>query len=223
MPERSGTDFLDALTPDERRALLQLGRRRRFPRGAALFREGERSDGVFLVLEGRVKISYFTDEGREVVLSVRGPGDLLGELSTLDGEPRSASGTAMGTVEAILVPAEAFLAFVEAHLRVGLVLLRMLSRRLREATRRRIEYGTYDTLGRVARRLLELAEEGTATRGAGIEIPLRLSQEELAGWVGASREAVSRALRLLRQRGWVATHRRGVVILELEALRRRAL
>lgn len=223
MPERSGPGFLDALTPDEGRALLQLGRRRRFRRGAALFREGERSDGVFLVLAGRVKISYFTDAGREVVLSVRGPGDLLGELSTLDGEPRSASGTAMDTVEAVLVPADAFLAFVEARPRVGLVLLRMLSRRLREATRRRIEYGAYDTLGRVARRLVEMAGEGTPARGAGIEIPLRLSQEELAGWVGASREAVSRALRLLRQRGWVATHRRGVVILDLEALRRRAL
>lgn len=223
MPERSGTDFLDALTPDERRALLQLGRRRRFRRGAVLFREGERSDGVFLVLEGRVKVSYFTDAGREIVLSVRGPGDLLGELSTLDGEPRSASGIAMGTVEAVLVPAEAFLAFLEAHPRVSLALLRMLSRRLREATRRRIEYGAYDTLGRVARRLVELAREGTLPAGTEIEIPLRLSQEELAGWVGASREAVSKALRVLRRRGWVATHRRGVVILDLEALRRRAL
>jgi CRP-like cAMP-binding protein len=164
-------------------------------------------------------VSFFTDEGREIVLAVRGPGELLGELSTIDGEPRSATGSALGPVEALTVGAEAFVGFLEEYPRVALVLLRTLTRRLREATRRRIEYGAMDTTGRVATRLLELAEQYGEASGDSVRILLPLSQEELAGWVGASREAVSKALGALRARGWIATHRRGITILDPTALR----
>jgi len=215
-PPTSG--FLGNLTPEEARAFLRRGRRRRYRRGAALFREGEHSEGVLAVLTGRVKVSFFTDQGREIVLAVRGPGELLGELSTIDGEPRSATGTALGPVEALAVAAEAFTTFLEEYPRVALVLLRTVSRRLREATRRRIEYGALDTTGRVAARLVELAEQyGEASEGH-VRILLPLTQEELAGWVGASREAVSKALGALRARGWIETHRRGITVLDPTAL-----
>ncbi len=214
--------FFGGLTTPERDAFLRRGRRRRFPSGAALFREGERSEGVVVVLSGRIKVSFFTDEGREIVLSVRGAGDLLGELSTIDGEPRSATGTALGPVEALLVGAQDFAAILEEHPRVSVVLLQMMSRRMREATRRRIEYGAFDTLGRVASRLVELADQYGEASATGVRIILPLTQVELAGWVGASREAVSKALRTLRQRGAVETHRRGITVLDREALRRQA-
>lgn len=221
MADRSASSgFLGSLTAEEQRAFVRRGRRRRYRGGAALFREGERSEGVLAVLGGRVKVSYFTDEGREILLSVRGPGELLGELSTIDGEPRSATGTALGPVEALVVDAEGFAGFLEEHPRVGVVLLKMLSRRLREATRRRIEYGALDTTGRVAARLVELAGQYGEASGAGVRILLPLTQEELAGWVGASREAVSKALRMLRGRGWIETHRRGITVLDRDALRR---
>ncbi len=212
--------FLSNLSPQEHRAFFRRGRRRRYRGGAALFREGEWSEGVLAVLSGRVKVSYFTDEGREIVLAVRGPGELLGELSTIDGEPRSATGTALGPVEALAVSAEAFAGFLEEYPGVGLVLLRTMSRRLREATRRRIEYGALDTTGRVAARLLELAEQYGEASGGRVRILLPLTQEELAGWIGASREAVSKALRTLRARGWIETRRRGITLLDRTALRR---
>ncbi|MGH2453677.1 MAG: Crp/Fnr family transcriptional regulator [bacterium] len=219
MADRAPSGFLGSLTAQEYRAFLRRGRRRRFRSGAMLFREGERSDGVLAVLSGRVKVSYFTDEGREIVLAVRGSGELLGELSTIDGEPRSATGTALGPVEALAVSGEAFTEFLQEFPRVSLVLLRTISRRLREATRRRIEYGSLDTTARVAARLVELADQYGEAFGSSVRILLPLTQEELAGWVGASREAVSKALRALRQRGWIETHRRGVTVLNRDALR----
>jgi CRP-like cAMP-binding protein len=125
-------------------------------------------------------------------------------------------------VEALLIPTGRFLGFIETHPRVAIVLLQMLSRRLRDADRKRIEFAAYDSVGRVARRLVELADRFGESSEDGLRITLPLSQQELAAWVGASREAVSKALHTLRARKWVETARRGVTVLDLEALRRRA-
>jgi len=98
----------------------------------------------------------------------------------------------------------------------------MLSSRLRDADRKRIEFGAYDTLGRLATRLLELVERFGEPTERGVRIALPLTQDELAGWIGSSREAVARALQALRARGYVETRRRTIVVLDLDALRRRA-
>lgn len=214
--------FAGALTPEERERLARDGRRRRFPRGSTLFNEGERSDRVVIVLSGRVKVSYFTEHGREVVLAVRSSGDILGELSALDGEPRSATATALEPVEALVLAAGQFRDFVCTHPRTALVLLEMLSGRLRDADRKRVEFGAYDSVGRVARRLVELAEDYGVPDVNGVRIALPLSQEELAGWIGASRKAVGNALQWLRGRGLVETRRRSITIRDVEALRKRA-
>lgn len=175
-----------------------------------------------VVLEGRVKVSYFTEEGKEVVLAIRGSGDILGDLSAIDGEPLSATVTALDNVDAQVVTADEFLSFLESHSRVGLVLLRMLSQRLREADLKRIEFGAYDTLGRVARRLVELADRFGERSDTGVRITLPLSQEELAGWTGSSREAVAKALQVFRTRGWIETARREITILDPAELGKRA-
>jgi CRP/FNR family transcriptional regulator, cyclic AMP receptor protein len=214
--------FAAALTAEERQALMADGRRRRFPKGSTLFNEGDRSDRIVILVSGRVKVSYFTDDGREVVLAVRSPGDLLGELSTLDGEARSATATALEPVDAVLVPAGQFRTFLETHPHAALMLLELLSRRLRDADRKRVEFGAYDTVGRVARRLVELAQEFGERDGEGVRITLPLSQDELAGWVGASRKAVGNALAWLRRRGLIETRRRGITVLDPGALRDRA-
>ncbi len=215
------TGFLGALSAPECDALEERASRRRHTRGAALFREHEDSDSVVVVLSGRVKVSTVTD-GREVVLAFRGPGDLVGELSAIERRPRSATVTAVEPVEALTLAASEFRAFLHAHPRVALLLLEMLSRRLRDADRKRVEFAAHDTVGRVSARLVELAEAHGRPVGAGVEITLPLSQEELAGWTGASREAVGKALQLMRGLGWVATQRRRITVLDLEALRARS-
>src|SRR5688572_22889242 len=187
-----------------------------------LFQEGEQADHVLIVQSGSVKISCFTEDGKEIMLAVRGPGELLGELSAIDGEPRSAAASAVEPVEVLAVAADDFRSFLEMRPRVATTLLQMLSRKLRDADRKRIEFGAYDTIGRVCRRLVEMAERFGEESSRGVRISLPLSQQELAGWTGSSREAVSKALHQLRSRGFIETARRGITVLDLVALRRRA-
>ena len=214
--------FLGALTADQASSLRARAIPRRFRKGQALFHEGGNSDRVVALLRGRVKVSTMTDEGREIVLAFRGPGDLLGELSVIDGQARSASAEAIESVEALAIAPPDFRAFLTENPEVALMLLETVSRRLRDADRKRVEYGAHDTVGRVAARLLELAERYGEPDSRGIRIALPLSQEELAGWTGASREAVSRALQTLRAAGWVVTERRRITVCDLEALRHRS-
>jgi CRP-like cAMP-binding protein len=214
--------FLASLTPSESDDLLRCGRPRRFARGAIIVEEGEHARRVAAILTGRVKVSCFSDDGREIVLGALGPGDLIGELSALDDEPCSATVTTLETVEALVLSPTTFIAFLDTHPRVTRALLGMVTQKLRDADRKRVEFGTHDTEGRVARRLVELAQQyGSDTQGP-VRITLPLSQQELAGWTCSSREAVSKALRSLRACGWVETHRRSITVLDSAALGRRA-
>ncbi|MGH2964351.1 MAG: Crp/Fnr family transcriptional regulator [Solirubrobacterales bacterium] len=214
--------FLGALDEEQARALRKRGIGRRFRKGQALFHQGSSSDRVVVLLSGRVKVSTVTEEGKEIVLAFRGPGDLLGELSAIDGEPRSATVEAIEPVDALAIAAGDFHSYLIDYPGVGVLLLQMLSRRLRDADRIRVEYGAHDTVGRVAARLVDLVERYGEPAARGLQIGLPLSQEELAGWTGASREAVSKALQTLRKLGWVLTERRRITVLDLEALRRRS-
>jgi CRP/FNR family cyclic AMP-dependent transcriptional regulator len=215
-------DFLPTLTADERAALAAHGRRRRLPRGATLIAEGTRSDNVYVLLSGHVKVVSATDRGAEIVLGVRGPGALLGELAAIDDGPRAASVCAIDQIEVLAVPVAAFTTFLRAHPDVMLTLMRTLTGRLRDADRKRVEFGAYDAVSRVALRLVELADRFGEPVPGGVRIALPFTQDELASWVGASREAVVKALRALRGLGYVQTQRRAVVVCDVAALRRRA-
>src|SRR5690606_14590157 len=132
-------------------------------------------------------------------------------------------------VRVLAVTAEEFMAFLQANGRVSIIIMQMLCQRWREADRRRAEFGMFDATGRVAQRLVELAERfgvpyrtGPGPGSESVRITLSLSQEELAGWVGAPREAVSKALRTLRAHGWIETGRRRLIVHDLQALRRHA-
>ena len=206
--------------PDEVAYLEEHGVKRQFPRGTALFHERQVSDRVMLLLAGRVKIASISEDGRESVLAFRGPGEVLGELSAIDGQPRSAGVTAIDPVEALVIPTAAFRAFLERSPKAALWILTRLIARLREADRKRAEFGASDTIGRVAARLVELAVDyGREQPGGGVRIDLPITQEELASWVGSSREGVNKALHTLRGLRWVETERRAITVLDMEALR----
>ena len=215
-------EFGAQLTEQEWADLLRHGRPRRLPTGMPLFVEGTRSDTVVIVISGRVKVFTSAEDGTEVMLAVRGPGAILGELAAIDGQPRSASVTSLETTEILTVGFREFTAFLHTHPRTMWLLMRILTDRLRDADRKRIEFGIYDTLSRVARRLIELADRFGEPTESGIRITLPLTQDELANWVGASREAVTKALRTLRTDGYVRTHRRTFTVIDIEGLRRRA-
>ena len=223
MAEPGELRFVDALGPGRFDDLRALGRSRRFPIGARLFHEREAGNAVLVLLSGRVKLSSTTEGGREALLGIREPGELIGEMSAIDGAPRSATATALEPVEVLALSSEAFVGYLERTPDVGLLLVRMLNRRLRDADRKRTEFLAQDTVGRVCSRLVELAERFGEAAEEGTSIDLAITQEDLAGWTGSSREAVIRALRTLRELGWIATRRRGVTLLDVEMLRRRAV
>jgi CRP/FNR family cyclic AMP-dependent transcriptional regulator len=218
----TGEVFLAALSTEETGALRAPAVVRSFPRGTALFHERQAADRVLVVLQGCVKLSCVSDGGKEVVLAIRGPGDLLGELAAIDGEPRSATATALEPVEALSLSAGDFRSFLEAHPRVALALLAVLTRRLRDADRKRVEFAAEDTMTRVAARIVELSERFGDKVARGLEIDLPISQEELAGWTGCSRDSVVNALQAMRGLGWIETQRRQILVRDIDALRRHA-
>jgi len=202
-------------------ALRAEGRPVRFRRGQAIFTQGDRAERVFVIERGWVLITSVAPGGREIVLGLRGPGDLIGDLSALDGAPRSATALAVGAVEATVAPSSAMTrALSDAE--TALDLLRVLAARLRDADLKRLEFAALDTLGRVAWRLQELSERFGEQTAEGIEVELPLSQEQLASWCGASREATVKALAALRGLGCITTGRRTVLIRDIAGLRRRA-
>ena len=223
MAEPGESPFLDALSREQADALRALGRRRRHDPGEPLFHEHEPGDSVLILLAGRAKLSSVTESGREALLGIRDPGELIGEMSALDDAPRMATAIALEHVEVLVIPRSAFVAFLDKTPGVAMVLVRTLNRRLRDADRKRIEFLAQDTVGRVCSRLVELAERFGEFGGEGVHIDLVISQEELAGWTGSSREAAIRALRSLRELGWIATSRRSITVLDLAELRRRAM
>jgi CRP/FNR family transcriptional regulator, cyclic AMP receptor protein len=202
-------------------ALRGDGRSRTFRRGQVLFTEGDQAARVFLIERGCVLISSMSAEGREIVLGVRGAGDIIGELSALDGEARSATAVAIDDVEAIVAPGVVLTRALEDPV-AARELIHVLADRLRDADRKRLQFATLDTLGRVAERLLELSDRFARPTDDGIAIETALSQEQLASWCGASRESTVKALGTLRSLGCITTGRQSLVIRDLEALRRHA-
>lgn len=213
--------FLDVLPRDEVDLLLAHCRRRSSA-GAVLFLEGDPARDVHVVLSGMVKIVGQTSAGRSVLLALRGAGELVGELAALDGGARSATAACLDDVVHLRVPTERLLDLLTAHPAAALHLLKAASARLRDADQKRVEYTVLDSAGRVASRLVELAERFGEPSGDGLLLDLGLTQDEIASWTGASREALSRALTTFRDRGWITTERRRMVLVDVNALQRRA-
>ncbi|MEO6472150.1 MAG: Crp/Fnr family transcriptional regulator [Aeromicrobium sp.] len=214
--------FLGNLDPADREAIRAHSAPRRFRAGSTLMYEGQAGREVMFLVTGRVKITYLTIDGREAVLDFRGPGELLGEMAVIDGNPRSNTVEAIEAVEALAMSATDFRALVASRPALANQLLQHVIRRFRDSDRKLIEFGASHTIGRVAARLVEMVERfGTVTTGGHV-IDLPITQEELAGWTGSSREAVAKALHSLRERGLITTDRRRFTVLDLEGLERRS-
>jgi CRP-like cAMP-binding protein len=211
------------LAGEEVEALVEAGRRRTVPDGTALFWEQDPEHEVLYIESGAVKLTRSSPQGREIVVALRTAGELIGELSALDGSPHNASATAVGETELVLVPAARFAGLVDERPGLCRALLDTLIDRLRESTDQAVEFSTQDALGRVCRRLVEVVDRdgfvGDADR-ATVELPY--SQQELADRSGLSREAVVKALRSLRTLGWIDGEGRTIRFLDEEAIRERS-
>lgn len=214
--------FFARLGAEERAALSTLGVRRSFPDDALLMFQGEQDERLQLLLSGRVKITRTAPGGQELLLAIRDAGDLLGELAFIDGEPRVATVTALEPVEALVVSGREFRAYLERAPAVAIVLVELLASRFRESTLKRLQFSASDTMGRLASRILELADRYGEPSDSGCVVQMPISQDELASWTGASRAGVAQALQTMRELGWLASERRTLIVRDLDALRDRA-
>jgi CRP/FNR family cyclic AMP-dependent transcriptional regulator len=163
--------------------------------------EGDEPHDVVVIESGEVKLTTTALTGHELVLDILGPGEVIGELSAIDRAPRSATAVALTELEVVSLSADRFVAFLDDTPAAARAMLAVTVQRLRHANRRQLEYSSSDALGRVCARLDELADRSADTG----QPELALTQTELAQWCGLSREAVVKALRKLRDLGWITT------------------
>lgn len=213
---------LAVLDDQGREALAAAGSWRRFQPGEILLRQGAASSALYVMADGRVRVVMSTADGDELLVAVLGGGQTVGELSVLDGQPRSATVVALEPVRALRVDGAAFGRFLLARPAVVVGMLRVLSGRLREADQLRLQLSVAPAEQRLARCLLGLAADHGQIGATGIRITARLSQADLASYVGVSREVVNQILGRFRDAGLVATARQSITILDLDALRARA-
>jgi CRP/FNR family transcriptional regulator, cyclic AMP receptor protein len=211
--------FWDELSVEDREAVEEAGVRRSLAAGDTVFLEGDPPTAVMVVLAGRLKLTRTALDGRQVLIELRGPGEIIGELGAIDDSPRSATATVAEDLTAIVVSTPRFRRLLADRGPVALAVLAAVAVRLRESATRRLESGTSDTMARLCDRLVQLAGDRPAGPGGAIEIESPLTQQELAEWIGASRDAVVLALRRLRQLGWIETGRRRITVLDLDSVR----
>ncbi|MBD9702720.1 Crp/Fnr family transcriptional regulator [Streptomyces caniscabiei] len=212
--------FLARLEKDDRVALLATGRPLRYRARSVIMHQDEPSTHVLLLLHGWTKVTAIAANGYEALLALRGPGDIIGEGAALSGRHRAATVTALEPVEAVVIDQTRFTAFLAGSPQVSLQLLGLSTDRQRSTDRRRLEWAALTVRERLAVLLLELVRTHGTRTDEGIELTIGLSQQEFAGSVGSSREAVARLLKELRTREVVVTRRRRIVVLRPDVLRR---
>jgi len=209
--------FFGGLPDTALTALIRSGHTRKYEKGAVIFRRGDRADRLMVLISGRIKISNFSADAKEVVLNFLEVGDINGEIAVLDGKLRSANATALEGCEVFVILARDLMPVLTAHPQAMLEIMQLLCQRLR-ALSAMVEDGTLAMRGRVAKGLLRLAEQHGRTSKGGIRLQLTLSQSDLGKYLSLSRENVSRQLRALKDAGVVRMEGARVVITDETAL-----
>jgi CRP/FNR family cyclic AMP-dependent transcriptional regulator len=179
--------------------LARVAGRRRVGRGEQVVRAGETADAFLIMLTGRAKVTNFDEEGREVILAWLGPGEFFGEMGLIDDSPRSASVIAVENCELMVLGKQEFQRCMQDNFQVAQKLMQILVRRLREADRHIESLALLDVYGRVARLLLDLSEE----EGGRRVVRQKISKQDMARMIGASREMVSKVMRDLELGGYI--------------------
>jgi CRP/FNR family transcriptional regulator len=209
---------------DDGAAALQAGVTNvELARGERLFEEGASGNQLYVVLDGKIKLTRAAADGRENLLSVVGPGEMFGELSLFDPRPRTASAIAVTDSRLGALAHDDLRDWLTGRPDVALHLLQALAQRLRRANDVMADLVFTDVPGRVAKALLDLADRFGAVRDEGLQVNHDLTQEELAQLVGASRETVNKALADFAARGWLQLSAKSVLLIEPERLRKRSL
>lgn len=185
--------------------------KRRFKRGEPIVEQGKKSNALFILLSGRARVMTADSRGREVILATLRPGDHIGEMSLIDNEPHSATVRAEVQTDALMLGRAEFARCLPENSPMTYAILRALVQRLRQADRKIESLALLDVYGRVARALLEAAQD----TGDGQQIIRdKISRQDIAKMVGASREMVSRVMKDLEERGYIETQDDGLIAIQ---------
>ena len=197
-----------------------LARAQRYPPRQTIVSQGDESGDLFLIVDGRLRVSSCNANGDEVVLSIMGPGEVFGEMALLDGAPRSATVSTLDACQLVVIEAGAFHTLLRQMPTLAQSLMKVMARRIRTLTDRTQDVALLDVESHLAKVLLALAARfGDHSRSGQTAITLKLSQQELASMVGATRELVNRRLRAWVERGIVELVSGSLVIKQEQALK----
>ena len=176
---------------------------RKYEPGKFIFLEDSEGEQCFFVVQGSVKVTRLSKDGREVILSMLGKGNFFGEMSLLDGHPRSANVTTMQETELLMLRRADFLRLIQNKPQIAVKLLAVLASRLRKTDRKIKGLALSDVTGRITQTLLQLAEEQGSTTPEGVLIHNRPTHQDMANMSGTTRETVSRVLKRLESQGYI--------------------
>lgn len=206
LPEEEASELARRLIP------------RRFSVGQVIFHLGDPGGLLYIVSRGKVKISHTTPEGQEAVLAILGPGEFFGELALLDDSPRSATAVALEPSETLTLHREDFIHYLMANPEFALQVLKTLAHHIRRLNIQLADIFFLDLPGRLARTLLNLADQYGRPTEAGTVIDVALTQTDLAEMTGATRVSINKALGRFRRSNWVQVNGRRFTIVDREAL-----
>ena len=214
-----GCSLFAGMSPESLETIARGMKARRFRRGEVLFHEGDPGDSLFIVASGAVKVVVPSDEGEEAILATLGGGDSLGELSLLDGAPRSASAIAVEAVDALTLPRQTFLSLVATDALMRDALLAQLAAELRRLTSHVADLHFLDLTGRLAARLVRIAEEdGVPAPDGSVRLVTRITQGDLASMIGATRQSVNKLLGEFADSGLLRLEPDAIVIPSIQRL-----
>ena len=209
--------LFESLNQQELEALSDVTFTRNFSKDNVIILAEEEGDTLFILKKGQVKVSIVSEEGREVILSLLGPGSVFGELSLLDGKPRSANVVATEETDLLMLRRADFLQLIYKTPQIATALLAELATRMRKTDRQIEGLALLDVTSRISDTLLQLATEQGAETTDGVTIEGRPTQQELANMSGTTRETVSRVLKRLESQGYINRNGRKITILREEA------
>lgn len=200
------------LGPADLDKLVRLAARKRYPKDAVVFFENEAGDTLFMVADGRIKVTILGDDGREVILSVLGAGEFFGDMSLLDNEPRSATAIAAEESELLSLSRADFEGLMKENPGIMHTLIRVLISRLRHANHQISTLALLDVYGRVARVIVDLArDDGRRLKDGRIAFQ-RPTHQEIANRIGTTRETVTRMLKDLQRQGMIKVSGKEIVV-----------
>lgn len=214
----ASVSIFSSLDEKELDLLLQATTTKRLEPKEMLFRKGDPGNQLYGILSGSLKVMATGSDGKDVIFTLMGPGEIIGEIALLDAEERSASAVAVEATELLTLHRRELIPFLESHPRAAIGLAGVLAAMVRRLSERAEDRQTMPLQGRIAKRLISLGEEHGKRPIVGGPVEVRLPQQDLADLVGTTRESVNKQLRLWSGDGIIEIGRGRVVLKKPEAL-----